>query len=286
MYSQEITRKNRTAFVIAIDQSGSMQDETTLYSRLMTKAQAVAILANALIDELVLRAKHCNTVRNYYDVAILGYSNDQVYSLLDYEGFVPITLLAEKTPPVREVEIISTGIDGKTIRIQEDYTEWIKARSEGNTPMYEMLTLVNEMIEQWCAEPQNHNSFPPIVFNITDGQASDCSPTTLKRAAQRLRSTSTNDGNTLLVNIHLSDNANEDTSRLLFPTQEEIPSDSEIAQLMADISSRFPAEFESVISRIRGAGANPPYIAMGYNTSVADAFSLLHIGSYSLSRIK
>ena len=277
---------HRTAFIVAIDQSGSMQDETTLYSRLMTKAQAVAILANALIDELVLRAKHGNTVRNYYDVAILGYANDQVYSLLDYEGFVPINLLAEKTPPVREVEIISTGIDGKTMRIQEDYTEWIRPKSEGNTPMYEMLTLANEMIEQWCAEPQNADSFPPIVFNITDGQASDCSPTILKRAAQRLRSTATNDGNTLLINIHLSENANKDASRLLFPTQDEIPSDSETAQLMADISSRFPTEFEPIVARIRGTSANPPYIAMGYNTSVADAFSLLHIGSYSLSRIR
>ena len=40
MYEQEITRMHRTAFIVAIDQSGSMQDETTLYSRLMTKAQA------------------------------------------------------------------------------------------------------------------------------------------------------------------------------------------------------------------------------------------------------
>ena len=38
MYTQEITRTHRTAFVIAIDQSSSMQESVVVNSRRMTKA--------------------------------------------------------------------------------------------------------------------------------------------------------------------------------------------------------------------------------------------------------
>ncbi len=42
MYSQEITRRHRTAFVIAIDQSGSMQEKVCFGRHEMSKAAAVA----------------------------------------------------------------------------------------------------------------------------------------------------------------------------------------------------------------------------------------------------
>lgn len=57
MYTQEITRTHRTAFVIAIDQSSSMQESVVVNSRRMTKAEAVAAITNRLIDELVMRAR-------------------------------------------------------------------------------------------------------------------------------------------------------------------------------------------------------------------------------------
>ena len=39
--------------------------------------------------------------------------------------------------------------------------------------MYEMFTAVTALAERWCGEPQNAESFPPIVFNITDGELTD-----------------------------------------------------------------------------------------------------------------
>ncbi len=50
MYTQEITRTHRTAFVIAIDQSSSMQESVVVNSRRMTKAEAVAAITNRLIN--------------------------------------------------------------------------------------------------------------------------------------------------------------------------------------------------------------------------------------------
>ena len=49
MYSQEITRRHRTAFIIALDQSTSMQEEVRFGRLKMSKAEAVAYTANILI---------------------------------------------------------------------------------------------------------------------------------------------------------------------------------------------------------------------------------------------
>ena len=78
MYTQEITRTHRTAFVIAIDQSSSMQESVVVNSRRMTKAEAVAAITNRLIDELVMRARRDDGIRNYYDIAVIGYGNEKV----------------------------------------------------------------------------------------------------------------------------------------------------------------------------------------------------------------
>ena len=83
MYSQEITRRHRTAFVIAIDQSGSMQEKVCFGRHEMSKAAAVARITNSLLTELVDRSRRTDGVRNYYDVAVVGYSGDEARMLLD-----------------------------------------------------------------------------------------------------------------------------------------------------------------------------------------------------------
>ena len=85
MYSQVITRCHRTAFVIAVDQSSSMQGETTVDGRRMSKAEAVALITNSILEELLLRASHSSGLRNYYDVAVIGYADERVYSLIEGE---------------------------------------------------------------------------------------------------------------------------------------------------------------------------------------------------------
>ena len=97
MYTQEITRTHRTAFVIAIDQSSSMQESVVVNSRRMTKAEAVAAITNRLIDELVMRARRDDGIRNYYDIAVIGYGNEKVYPLLgETLGFLPVSIIAER----------------------------------------------------------------------------------------------------------------------------------------------------------------------------------------------
>ena len=46
MYSQEITRTHRSAFVLVLDRSASMQQQVRFGELLMSKAEAVAYTAN------------------------------------------------------------------------------------------------------------------------------------------------------------------------------------------------------------------------------------------------
>lgn len=74
MYIQSITRTHRTAFIFVIDGSGSMAEKIRFRGRLMTKADAVATITNGMLFELIERARRSDGVRDYYDIAVLGYS--------------------------------------------------------------------------------------------------------------------------------------------------------------------------------------------------------------------
>ena len=80
-YTQSITRRHRTAFVLAIDQSGSMVEELEFRGRRTSKAAAVAEVANSLLSELLLRATREGEVRDYYDIAVVGYSGEGAHVL-------------------------------------------------------------------------------------------------------------------------------------------------------------------------------------------------------------
>ena len=76
MYTQSITRNHRTAFILAIDCSGSMAESILFRGRRLTKAEAVAGITNDLLFELVERARRSDGIRDYYDIAVIGYSGD------------------------------------------------------------------------------------------------------------------------------------------------------------------------------------------------------------------
>ena len=80
MYTQSITRNHRTAFILAIDGSGSMAESILFRGRCMTKAEAVATITNDLLFELVERARRSDGVRDYYDIAVVGYSATTRYA--------------------------------------------------------------------------------------------------------------------------------------------------------------------------------------------------------------
>ncbi len=281
MYSQEITRCHRAAIVIAVDQSSSMGGRMTLNGCDISKAEALSMVIGRLIDELILRSHRDNGYRHYYDIALLGYSEDRVYSLFgDDIAFYPITTIANKR--VRRVPYMLSynTLKGNSRIFCEDVSLWVEPHAQGSTPTYKMLNCVTKLVEEWCSKEENRDSFPPLVFNISDGEASDANYDMLLSAAQRLRNTATTDGNTLFVNVHIS--SNTEYSPIVFPTHIEVPS-TRYARLLMEMSSEIPEQFNNYVLHCRTRYAHPPYIAMSYNASLSELVAMLNIGTRSVA---
>ncbi len=282
MYSQEITRRHRAAIVIAIDQSCSMGGKMELNGVEMSKSEVVSMVVGNLIDELIMRSYRNGEYRHYYDIALIGYSGESVYSLLGEDiAFQPITVLSAREVPRMPYTLDYRTINSGTRSFREEVSIWVKPCAQGATPMYKMICAVTNLVSNWCACEENSDSFPPLVFNITDGEASDAGYDMLRSAAHRLQNIGTSDGKTLFVNVHISSDTHH--ASLLFPSAHEVPLSIRYAHLLMDISSVMPEPLHQYIRECRSEFSKPPYIAMSYNASVSELVAMLNIGSRSLN---
>jgi hypothetical protein len=228
-----------------------------------------------------MRSHRDSSYRHYYDIALVGYSGDSVYSLLGDElSFYPITILAGRTVPTTTYTLGYKTLNSGSTTFQERVSLWVEPCAHGATPMYKMICSVTELVAEWCEREENRDSFPPLVFNITDGEASDANYDMLRGAAHRLQRTGTTDGNTLFANIHISSDTNH--APILFPNIYEVPLSVRHAHLMMDMSSVIPESLHHYIRECRTHYSNPPYIAMSYNASISELIAMLNIGSRSL----
>lgn len=282
MYTQSITRTHRTAFILLIDASGSMVEPILFRGRPATKAEAVARITNDLLFELIERARRSDGVRDYYDIAVMAYSgDDEVYSLLP-EGreTISVTELAACEVTVRRELTEHRLPDGSAVLREIPAPAWIEPHAAGQTPMCEALRRVRDVAAAWCARPANAASFPPVVFNITDGEATDCEEEELRAVAGQIKELSTGDGNVLLVNIHIA--AGDTPHSVFFPSEAEAACPNRYAALLYDCSSRMPEVFDPAIRAAKGPGAIPPFRGMSFNASAAELVAMLNIGSISV----
>lgn len=281
MYRRSITRNHRTAFVLLIDTSGSMNEKITFHGRVCSKAEAVSTITNELLFELIARARRTSGLRDYYDIAVIGYGgDDEVYSLLQGDNMFhsmrelndyPLTIREELV----EVRKPNGAIDLRSITSPS----WILPKADGKTPMLKALRTARELVREWALRPENRDSFPPTIFNITDGGLSDGSEEDLLDAAELIREVCTNDGDTLLINIHIASENSEQS--LFFPTRKEGLDIGHNAAILYECSSVMPSAFNDAIRAIKGPYANPPFRGMSYNASASELIAMLDIGSIS-----
>lgn len=74
----------------------------------------------------------------------------------------------------------------------------------GGTDAAAAFEVALEMLRQAVEEPRFRNSFPPMVFHLTDGE----SQTDAQTAADEIRRLQTGDGNVLLVNAYIGTRTN------------------------------------------------------------------------------
>lgn len=282
MYRQSITRAHRTAFILLIDGSGSMAEEVLFRGNMLSKAEAVATITNELIFELIERARRSEGIRDYYDIAVLSYhGDDEVDSLLPCdEPLISIARLATLPVLWRQELLDMRQPDGTVAQRIFRTPQWIAPQASGQTPMLEALREARDLLRSWTSRVEHADSFPPVVFNITDGEATDGTAEELRGVAEEIRSLTTADGPVLLINIHIAPAL--EGQACCFPTEAEYANLPHLARQLYEASSPMPDCFNEAIHSIKGFGAQPPFRGMSFNASVTDVMAMLDIGSISV----
>ncbi len=281
MYNAPITRKNPLLLAVLIDRSGSMSQKVTVGAETLTKAEYVARVVNEFISELVNRCRREEGVRDYFRLGVAGYSGDGVNWLLGQRPVSPSELCVMGRPTRSYLqERVLPG--GNSVLCTIDETLWIEPDASGGTPMLEAFEKTRAYLAGWCARPENAESYPPVVINISDGEASDGGREQLMHSAGAITGLSTSDGNVLLINIHIT--GEEAAPRVIFPcTPEELPVERN-ARLLYDMSSVMPAPYEQMVIEARnGRGGQAPFRGVSYNTPVTELVAMLNIGSLSVN---
>jgi hypothetical protein len=262
-YKQAITRHNPTAAVFLIDQSGSMRDR---WSNGEPKSSVVTSYLNDALYELVLTCTRQDGVRPYVDVAIIGYGGDEQTGV---RSLLPGTSIKKPFLPVSEIVDLATFSEGGDTGVESDQPKWVSPVASGGTPMNRAFSVVEIAVKQWITG--NENSFPPIVFNITDGESTDGDPT---ESAMKLTQLATRDGNTLLFNAHISA---QNSSSIVYPEQLDASFDR-LARTMFQISSHVPHSIRATATEL-GIRMEPAARGFLYNASASDVLGMLNVGS-------
>lgn len=267
-YSQVISEEHRGLIIIAINQSGSMLAPFQNGSMITTKSEIASMVACSLIEELVTRSRQEHRLSDpcpYCDIAVIGYSRNSVYSLIhDSTYILPITALNPNQHPIvkRGIEYITE--DNHLHIAIESYREWIKPQAAGITPMTEMLYIVTKLVSEWCHNRGNKDSFPPIVFNITDSLNRYEYTSEHTRLSNILKQTGTKYGNTLLFNTCID--SMPKSERLEFPNLDDIPPSDSI-ELLAKMSSELPSIFYPQIYK-SSKSKRAPHMGVCYNATI------------------
>lgn len=272
-YSAEVSRPNPGCITFLIDQSGSMADPFG-GEHGVSKAQKLADALNRLIFELTIRCTKDQTegVRNYFDVCVLGYGASVgpcMGGSLTGRDVVPLKEVADNPSRVeerrRKVEDGTGGLVEELVKVPV----WFDPRAENGTPMSQSLSRSRMILEPWINS--HPSSFPPIVINITDGEATDGDP---RAAAGELRGLSTSDGNVLLFNVHLS---SRPSTPVLYP-ESSVGLADEFAQQLFEMSSVLPPHLQDA-AKAEGYAIGPQSRGFAFNVEIVEVIKFLDIGT-------
>ncbi|REE55428.1 von Willebrand factor type A domain-containing protein [Paenibacillus taihuensis] len=242
MYSAEISRSNPSCILFIIDQSGSMSDPFGA----STKSESVSDAINRLLQNLVIKCAKSEGIRDYYHVGVIGYGagvGPAFGGVLAGKEMVPISEIADNPSKLdKRLKKVPDGASGLVDQLVK-FPVWFEPVANGGTPMCEAMRTAHAVLTQWIGEYTQ--CFPPVVIHITDGESTDGDPTV---EMEQLRALSTDDGNVLLFNLHISDSPS--AVELRFP---------ETADALPDTYSRVLYEGSSPLTQFMIQVANQEY---------------------------
>lgn len=289
-YTADISRTNPACFLFLVDQSGSMS-KPLAGEQGQIKMDMAADAINRCIRSTIERCSRGVDINDYFYIGIIGYRTDRnntpiINSVLPETSVdQPLLALSEVNRVTRYEERVVKVSDnaGGVIDIPQEIPKWLDAHAESGTPMCRALEVAYQAAEGWV--DNFPNSFPPIVINVSDGEASDAKdPDDPARLAQRIKDLTTEDGNVLLFNIHLSE---ERESAVRFPDSEDLlPRGDRHASLMFRMSSVLPDSSRALASEGREFPVGEHARGYVFNADLADLVMFLEIGTRAASNLQ
>ncbi|CAN5666082.1 VWA domain-containing protein [soil metagenome] len=286
-YNARVTSSNPCAIILLLDHSGSMK-ESIIDNRgeKREKASTLANYVNKFLDEIILTCQKTDLIKDYFQVLIISYGK------YDEDGVSSVSVawqekLKDKTwVTVNELRNSALRKDIITVPnpkpfgakfLKEEQNIWIEPCADGLTPMKQAFETCNTFVEDWVND--NSNSFPPLIFNITDGEASDVNDfAELVESAEKIKSNNTVNGNALLFNLLLLAN-NEDVKEFPLFSERNLFENNEYEMALFDASSTIPENLKNVLPVKRDAHEEVKALVLG---NLETILSFLNIGTSTL----
>jgi len=275
MYEKQWTASNPGCLILLVDQSTSMADPfPTLAGRgeLKRKCDTLAQIVNEFLSEAIKRCEHNAVVVRRMDIAVLGYGARLGDALQGVTGIASVNDVSAHRRIVKRTDTERDDETGAPYEISVDQSVWLDPVANGNTPMYGIMSRAYLLADAWAHSHQN--SFPPVVLNVTDGEATDNDP---RQAARQLATISTSDGQTLLFNCHLGNGGEPEVA---YPTAlSDLRTSNKFAPVLFEMSSVLPENMRIQANAMTGKNIQPNARAMVYNGSMHSVLDMLTIAS-------
>lgn len=258
-----ISSTNPCLIIYLLDQSGSMSGMFGNSSH--SKAVELANAINDVIYEVGLKCIGSQgELKNRFELAIVGYGKTQNKVQSGWEG----QLSGKWVVSIKNIFDYPIGHENEK-------PIWINPYSVSDTPMTQAFENAKRLCNDWINWGNHMDCHPPIIMNITDGEATDAGNNynALRNEAEQIKNLHTNFGNALILNIHISATAGD---RILFP---DVLSNSDpFGQLLFEISSPLS---ENMIRIAKQKEYNIQNNAKGYvlNGNALDLINFLNIGT-------
>jgi len=285
-YNARITRKNPGSIIILLDQSGSMDEE---YKEGKTKAEVVADVVNDLLNDIVYKCQREGSVRDYFQLMIIGYgqeTEEYIYSpKVSWDGkLAKYDWVKVSDLKGNELDSIVTQTQeempwGEIIKSTTTKKVWINPIADGLTPMKAAFELCLEKIEDWICD--NYNSYPPLIFNITDGYPSDVDDyNELIEICDKIKNICTDHGNALLFNCLFTSG-----EMIRFPSQNHFfDFEDDFHKILVQCSSLIPPKMKQKLYEKYGKeeylNGSPSGVIL--NAGIKEIGDLLNIGTNTL----
>jgi hypothetical protein len=270
-YSAEISRSNPSCLMFLVDQSSSMSDPFGGQPG-RRKADGVADAINRLLANLIIKCTKAEGVRDYFHIGVIGYGSrvgPVLGGTLAERSLVPLSEVADNPLRVEErtkkVEDGTGGLVDQTVKVPV----WFEPLADGNTPMCQALEGARQVVAEFIGRCSG--CFPPIVLNITDGEANDGNPEPVSAA---LRDLASSDGNVVLFNAHISSRADRPIE--FSDSEGQLP--DEHARLLFRMSSPLPPKLRDG-ARAEGFPVSESSRGFVFNADLVSVIRFLDIGT-------